>query len=106
MYVAQVKFLAGRICTTAVAQAQHSELRLLRVPLGPSRELLAGHHLEARVASEDLVDEFRQALLVALDVVVLAMVKLREAQPLVGVEDYRRWQHGWLEERLVLGLDR
>merc|ERR1712137_848489 len=102
----QVESIAGRTCTVAAAQGWcSSERGLLRIPLGPSWQLLARHHLEARVTAKDLVEELRQALLIALDLIVLPMVELRETQPLVGVEDHCRRQHNGLEERLVLGLN-
>mmetsp|Transcript_8609 Transcript_8609/g.27406 ORF Transcript_8609/g.27406 Transcript_8609/m.27406 type:complete len:460 (-) Transcript_8609:55-1434(-) len=82
------------------------ELRLLarRVPLRPSRQLLARDHLEARVAAQDLVEEPGDAALVSLDLALLAVVQLGEAQALVRVEDHCGGQLGGVEEGLELRL--
>merc|ERR1712039_597419 len=68
-----------------------SELGLLArgIPLSPLGQLLPGNDFETSVASEHFVQQLFNSLLVALDLVVLAVVKFREAQPLVGIEDDR-----------------
>merc|ERR1719150_2392978 len=66
-----------------------SELSLFArgIPLSPFGQLLPGDDFETSVASKHFVQQFLDPLLVALDLVVLAVVKLREAQTLVGIED-------------------
>mmetsp|Transcript_8611 Transcript_8611/g.27416 ORF Transcript_8611/g.27416 Transcript_8611/m.27416 type:complete len:458 (-) Transcript_8611:94-1467(-) len=82
------------------------ELRLLarRVPLRPGWQLLARDHLEARVTAQDLVEQPGDAALVALDLALLAVVQLGEAQALVRVEDHCGGQLGGVEEGLELRL--
>merc|ERR1711879_779690 len=71
----------------------------------PSGHLLARHHLEARITSQNLVQKFFEAVNVAFDFVVFSMVKRRKTQTLVRIENHCRWEHCRAEELLVCGLD-
>mmetsp|Transcript_106855 Transcript_106855/g.300421 ORF Transcript_106855/g.300421 Transcript_106855/m.300421 type:complete len:456 (-) Transcript_106855:55-1422(-) len=100
------KIMQPRTEPAATNYAWLSQLRLLLcLPRGPSWQLLARHHLEARISPKDFVKKVGKTSLVALDLVVLAMVQGREPQALVGIEDNGRWQHRRLEEAFVRLFD-